>query len=354
MRPRWNASGEATDVNTIEHDATSAAGKSDTTTAPLSRVPNIRTLERGLATIFRDSGATTGTVTVLCREPNLYESTYASEIVSCRVGDGSERVILCKYAALYDGHHRHGHRGGTAYEAAVYRDLLRPSGLSHPFFYGAYLDESSGRLWLVLRYVERGVRLDLASEPDALPVAARWIGRFHAANERVVVHGAPPFLTRYDVGYYSGWARRTAVFAGQMHARLPWLALLCERYVEAIPHLMIAPQTVIHGEYYPHNVLYRAGTVFPHDWESAAVGAGEIDLASLIEGWDEETIRWCMAEYRHARWPDEPPATFERTFAVARLYWCFRWLGDHPDDTLGRRSYYFELLRTAGERLGLI
>ena len=86
------------------------------------------------------------------------------------------------------------------------------------------------------------------------------------------------------------------------------LAGLATTFEERASELTSAPQTIIHGEYYPKNILVREGEIFPVDWESAAVAAGEIDLASLTEGWPEEDKRVCQAEYCAARWPNGAPA----------------------------------------------
>ncbi len=186
-------------------------------------------------------------------------------------------------------------------------------------------------------------------------LAARWIGRFHGAYEERLSHVLMPFLNRYDAEYYLGWAHRTSLFAGHWHRRFPWLSTLCERFEEFVAPLLTPPPTVIHGEYYPKNVLFRGGTVYPVDWESAAVATGEIDLATLTEGWPAEIVRECELEYQRARWPEGSPADFERRLAAARLYLPFRWLGDRPDWTTHETALWrFEQLRSAGERLGLI
>ena len=67
------------------------------------------------------------------------------------------------------------------------------------------------------------------------------------------------------------------------------------------------------------------------DWESAAIGAGEIDLASLTDGWPTEIAESCEREYAAARWPQGPPPEFAERLALAKLYWGLRWLGNTPD-----------------------
>ena len=86
--------------------------------------------------------------------------------------------------------------------------------------------------------------------------------------------------------------------------------------------------TVIHGEYYPDNVLVRETVVHPVDWQTAAVAAGEIDLAALTERWPRGVAEQCENAYRRARWGDRTPASFHETLLAARLYLHFRWPGD--------------------------
>jgi thiamine kinase-like enzyme len=185
-------------------------------------------------------------------------------------------------------------------------------------------------------------------------VAARWIGRFHAVTEARLSSTPLPFLNTYDAAYYQGWVRRTALFAEPMRPRLPWLMPLCEHSQEAIALLLAPPVTIIHGEYYPKNVLYREGIVYPVDWESAAIAAGEIDLACLTDRWPADTVRECQRAYQQARWPHGMPADFAQRLSAARLYMHFRWLGDRPEWTTDQQYWRFEHLRSVGEQLGLI
>jgi hypothetical protein len=315
-----------------------------------SRLPNLQSLTVGLTSVLRRQ------VTILDRQPNIFTSTFPSEIVTCRVDEGSKLLLLCKYAA---GGHRdnvYGHRGGVAYEAAVYRHLLQPSQASTPTFYGMYSDVSTGDSWLVLEYLDKSLRLPkVTGVPVPIGLAARWIGQFHRVSEEHLSYVPRPFLIRYDAEYYRGWVRRTLLFAGHLHQGLPWLRTLCGRFEDVVALLRASSPTVIHGEYYPMNILVDGGTVYPVDWESAAIAAGEIDLAALTANWGAEIGRQCELEYQRARWPAGSPGNFEQRLCAARIYLCFRWLGDRPNWT-SHPSYrhWFEQLRSLGERLGLI
>lgn len=192
-----------------------------------------------------------------------------------------------------------------------------------------------------------------STDPDAMGLAARWIGRFHAANESPRHETLPGFLTTYDAEYYRGWARRTLLHADAMRRRLAWLEPLCRRFEDSVADLCAGPLTCIHGEYYPRNILYLDGEIHPVDWESAAIAAGEIDIASLTELWGDDVVRECERQYVAARWPDGPPHDLERRLWHARLYLQLRWLGDHREGPTSQ-PWRLEQLHEAGRRTGLI
>src|SRR6266851_2183008 len=244
-------------------------------------------------------------VAVVQRVPNRRPHTFPSEVVKCRLADGRELSLFAKYQAGA-GNPAHGHRGGVAYEADVYRHVLRSSSSSTPRFHGSYSDVDAGETWLVIEYLDGGQRVVDTTAPKqaggqprvgAMPLAAAWLGHFHSEHE-AERDPAACLLTIYDGDYYTGWARRTALLAADWRDSFPWLATLCMRGAEAMTVLQGTPLTVVHGEFYPGNVLIRNGTVYPIDWESAAVAAGEIDLAALIEHWPVEIARRCIRAYR--------------------------------------------------------
>ena len=240
-----------------------------------------------------------------------------------------------------------------AYESAVYRHALEPAGLGTPRLWGVHDERAEGLAWLVIEYLDNAERL--AWRPAAM-VAARWIGRFHATMEHRVEAPDLAFLRRYDHDYFAGWAARADLLVGETwKRRFPWWPRVCERFGESAPLLLEAAAIVVHGEYYPKNILCVGDVIHPVDWESAAVGPGELDLASLGDGWPDELVRERVEHYRATRWPRGALARFERVLDAARVYLGLRWLGDDPARTEAESSVKrFDEVGKAARRLGLI
>ena len=333
-------------------------------------LPDLQTLTASLVAVSKGNGWSNGEVTVVERQPNLYSSSYLSEIVTCELDDGRTLRLFCKYdirqrqssltregsvtfckpSPLY---------GRVEYEATIHRHILQPLGTFPLKFYGAHTDAGTGHTWLVLEYLNKSVPVDDIEDAflqgEALGLAARWIGQFHAASEARLSSGSMPLIDKYDAAYYVQWARQTLASTAHLHESYAWLPIVCQRFEELADHLLAQPPTVIHGDYYCDNTLFREGLVYPIDWGCAAIAAGELDLAMLTFNWPEDTARHCELEYQRARWPTGPPAEFVRTLNAARLFLCFRALWEKPDWVNSERPpRRFELLRSMSARAGLI
>ena len=208
---------------------------------------------------------------VVARERNVYTSTYESEIVRCRLADGRELELFCKYGHMRElppGHSSWGARSGLAYEALVYEHVLEPSSRPTPRLYGSYQPEATNEIWLVLQFVDLYGRVSKQDLPGMV-LAARWLGEFHREQAQRL-HSPDGFLTAYDEAYYRGWLERALEF---QPSRPDWLTALADGFGRCVQ--LLEPDTVVHGEYYPQNVLVEDGLVYPVDWESAALGPGD-------------------------------------------------------------------------------
>src|SRR5262249_38095446 len=147
-----------------------------------STLPSLRKLRHAINPILCRNGTATNRIRVFHRRPNVYASTFPTEFVTCLLADGAKVELFCKYQAGRT-HRVHGHRGDVAYEAEVYRRILRPLGVSTPKFYGTHVDKGTGDTWLILESLSASDRVAKSPDQRAMRMAAHWIGRFHAASE---------------------------------------------------------------------------------------------------------------------------------------------------------------------------
>jgi CelD/BcsL family acetyltransferase involved in cellulose biosynthesis len=276
--------------------------------------------DRGTARAMDDAvlAAGLGAEAIVARGELPIGSSTDCEIVTCRTSNERLLRLFCKFG-------RHGESPGLAYEAQVYDELLHAWPGDVPPLHGLFLDDSTSRLVLALEYLKGGTPLDQVSQPKAgLLAAARWIARFHLWGETVSV---PAFVRRCDTEFYRQWLRRVVDVSCRVQGRYPWLPALCERGMRRLPALL-PPGTIIHGEYQANNILMCQGRNVAIDWDSAALGAGESDLANLTWGWDEDLASLCEQQYCLSRWPDGTPDDFDLRLAAARVFLHLRWLGD--------------------------
>jgi hypothetical protein len=329
---------------------------------PSSLLPDLPTLTARLTAAFDGEDSSRPPLTIVERTLPEMMCTFPNEVVTCRMPEDRELRVFIKYGHQR-GHLAYGHRGNVTYEAEVYRRVLEATPGYTPKCLGTHVDEETNETWLMLECVDPCTRVSDISRhlerrlPEAMVRGARRIAQFHAAQQNRVAGGEFPFLIHYDAEYFRGWPRRTAAFAAPLFDRYPWLPGLCDRAEEWMAPLLAAAQTVIHGEFYVKHILLRQQEMYLVDWESAAVAAGEIDLATMTEGrlYTPEVVRLCEREYQAARWPEGSPAGFERTVDAARIYLHFRWLGDQPDWTVREKTRWrYDHLHGVAARLGLI
>jgi hypothetical protein len=292
----------------------------------------------------------------VARTPNPDAGVGASELVRCTFADGGHEEFFCKYGPDAGGRDASA-CGSVAYEARVYEAVLTELGMGRGAFVGSGRDGRSTATTIVLVHLADHERVDRAADmPGAMRRAARWMGAFHAAAEREVSEGTPLPLAEFDDAYYRQWARRTREYTAGLDGSYPWLSHVLDLYERVVETLAARPRTVIHGDFYADNVLVRGDEVAVIDWSWAAIGAGEIDLASLTERWPEEYVAACVDAYRRARWPDAGDAdTVYRAVDAARVYLCCRWLG-HSEEWVRdeRRRWRFDALRQAAGRIGIL
>lgn len=204
----------------------------------------------------------------------------------------------------------------------------------------------------------RPVSFEAAKIPEASGTRCRLL-RFQGESlEEARRCGLP--LIRYDRRYLSGWTgrARSAVQAGGSTPDLDgapgdpdeW-GHLWEAHEAAADRLGALPPTLVHGDFYPSNILVarrdRAGgetgsgilhfRLWPVDWELAGVGSGLLDLAALMAGdWPPAQRRALALAYLDEAggpggplgFPTEP--AFLQELDQARLHLALRWLAVPP------------------------
>jgi hypothetical protein len=300
-------------------------------------------------------------VSVVGRRENVYASTFPSEIITCRAADGSLLELLCK---CVDGPPEHIDLPPSrpSYETDVYRHVITPLPITAPRYYGAWSNAALGDTWLVIEWLSDARRVSHVEDPlTSIVVAATWIGAFHALNESRVTRLELSFLRRYDTGHFRTRLERAFTATKDLVPDYRWLPQVLGQFDTITQILLGAQQTIIHGEYYPDNILYRGGSVYPVDWETAAVAPGEIDLAMLTENWPSDVVERCTCAYLQARYASiSPDPGFGSRLAAARAYVQIHWLGyesdpSRPDWTLRTRgAWRCDQLYEAGRRLGLV
>jgi Phosphotransferase enzyme family len=264
-------------------------------------------------------------VRVIERRPNVYSSTFPSEIAKLELADRRVLHAFIKYESR-GSNGSHGHRGGVSYEASVYRELLEPLGVSVPDLCGFYADGQEAPAFLVTEYIAGSTSVNKVKSPAAMERAAEWIGQFHARGERLLARRAVSNLRRYNRAYYLGWSHRAEEALADAGVAADWAPATFAGFRQSVGSLLSTAASPIHGEYYPRNILVQAGGVRPIDWESAAVAAGEVDMAALTERWPAETVARCCRAYEQARWPHKAPNEWGRRLRLAQLHLHFRWI----------------------------
>jgi len=277
-----------------------------------------------LAAVLGSLLARDGVATLVARRPNACFSSSPTEIVTLALPDGTRRELFVKYGRpARDPEPRC--RQDVAYCGLVYERIVHrlPMRMIRCLGVAAIGDRPDAAL--VLEHLGDALRVNEAPDDSGVLAAAEWCGRLHAWGKAVVGDPRLAFLTRYEAEYYRAWSQRAVRLAAAAGGRVPaWLERVCADFDDRVAMLAAAERTVIHGEFGPQNVLWKDGGVYPVDWESAAVGPGAIDLATLLFAWPADTVRRGIEAYWHPQ--GTPPPDFEATFAAATLYTAFRWL----------------------------
>jgi len=308
-------------------------------------------------------------IVTLRRHPSRYATSFALEDFDVMFDDGRQLQMVFKDLGE-EGLHEAARVAKPRFlydplrEIATYRDILSREALGTAECYGAVVD--AGRAWLFLEKVQ-GQELYQIGELAVWSEVACWLAGMHDRfSERAEqLRRDHPRLLRYDADLHRRWFERAQEFIGRGgadHERrdMARLAAGCETVIE---RLAAVPVTLVHGEFYPSNVLVGdladGRRVCPVDWEVAGVGIGLLDLAALVAGWAPVQQRAIARSYHRALQPRHgwPPKedTFASLLDYCQLARSVQWLGWSPQWTPPpehARDWLGEAVQLA-ERLGL-
>jgi Phosphotransferase enzyme family len=238
----------------------------------------------GLHSVF----PATAHIEVVERRPASHVSSFSAELVRARVG-ADELRLFCKYGET-DLRDPQSHRRGLAYESFVYKAALAGH---RPRRIGRFTTDRTD--CLVLEHLDGACLLRHCGLDDYVR-AARWLGRFHrrhaniSAGDRLTVYGPRMFERRVD-----------ELTAHPEARTVPWLRGAAGKLSRMLAPLTEAPTTLLHGEYFPGNILLLDGDVVPVDWETAGVGPAELDMGAFTWGWDPPSSRLLEEAYAAER-----------------------------------------------------
>lgn len=267
------------------------------------------------------------------RERSVFATSYAAEVLTVELeGERTLRVFLKDFG--FSNLSKDAPESRRDRELRVYRDLLDGAQLGPPAYCGSVWDEEAGRFWLLLELVEgTAVRyLDV----EHWVAAAGWLGRLQGFfRTRAKQLDGCPELIRQDRAFFERkveLARREV--ASVSHRARRRLDELLTGYEDAIEVMAGQPLTLVHGAYRPANILIGVNgarsRISPVDWELAAVGPAQLDLAFFSDGFDEATQERMYEAYAAEAEPYDlrvaPFAEAVPAIACFRLHRVVNWL----------------------------
>jgi hypothetical protein len=292
----------------------------------------------------------------LRRRPYRYATSFPLEELRVGLDHGTEVTLILKdltWGRLAE----RSRRSKPAFlfeprrEVETYRRILGP----HAIGARCYAAVGAGSSWWLILEKAAGRELWQLGDEASWEAAARWLATMHTsfAGRGREVHAANPYLLTHGRGSFLGWAHRAQVaLADSEDARAPELIAALSRYDPVADELAALPETLVHGEFYPSNVLVSRETddsrVCPVDWEMAGTGPALLDIAALVSGWGEadrvRLIEVYVAEMARHGTPVAPLGETLTAVDRCRLHLAVQWLGwarawrppaEHARDWLG-------------------
>lgn len=256
----------------------------------------------------------------------------------------SEAARLAKPAAL--------HSAGR--ELAVYRHILAGADLGTPALIGGWTRDGDGEVGVMVLDRVEGTPLSEIGDVNVWQATARWLARTHARFAGAVPRiptsdsSARTSLVSYDREMLGAAARRGLERAAeQALGSAEMCVALGARLEYALRALSSATPTLVHGDFYPSNVVVTDDRIAVVDWELAGTGPAVLDLAALAAGgWSNRQRHDLIKAYHEeslAVRRTETLTALVRRVELASLCLALRWVGsatdwDAPDEH--RRDWF--------------
>ena len=278
-------------------------------------------------------GACPSDIAELERKRSQFSSFYAADVITVRLNSGRQFKVFLKNFGSFD-HAKDTMQARREREVVVYRDVLAGSGLGTPEYYGSVWDESQGRFWLLLEFVE-GLPMSHLEFDDWVPPAG-WLGRMYGyfAQHPEEWQNCDA-LVRHDSSFFHSIAqealRTVSQHSSDMGRRLEPIVRLYDR---AVSVMTSQPKTLVHGTYRPPQIIIDKSRhpmrICPVDFEKAAIGASLYDLTFIADGFDMLRLHRLFEAYRSEaeRAGMSVPDNAEMTHIVDcfRLHRIMNWL----------------------------
>ena len=287
-------------------------------------------IERIVAEQFN---ASPSSIAAIEQKRSQFSSFYAADVVTIRLTSGKEfKVFLKNFGSFH--HAKDTMKDRREREVIVYRDVLAGSDLGTPKYYGSVWDESAGRFWLLLEFVE-GLPMSHLEFEDWIPPAG-WLGRMYGYfSKHPEKWEKCDALVRHDSAFFNSIAeealRTVSEYSSDLGKRLEPIV---RRYDKAVGVMTSQPRTLVHGTYRPPQIIIDKSRdpmrICPVDFEKAAIGASLYDLTFIADGFDTPRLHRLFEAYRDEaeRAGVDVPDDREMTHIVDcfRLHRIMNWL----------------------------
>ena len=281
------------------------------------------------------------------RRPFVYATSFRLEEIEINRAGGPNRRLVAKHLgrqAMSDAARlakpSASHCAGR--ELAVYRYILASADLGTPELIGGWVSDDNDDGVMVLEQVA-GTPLSEIGDFAVWTAAARWLARMHAkfANAPLMLTAGPgpgpgASLVRYDHEVLAAAGRRgLARAAEQALGSAEVCVALGARHEYALRALASASPTLVHGDFYPSNIVVADDRIAVVDWELAGTGPAVLDLAALAAGgWSSEQRHDLIRAYHEEAFALRRTETFTalvRRVELASLHLALQWVGSAPD-----------------------